>query len=68
MTGAKHVEGGVALPGEAAPVCNGEGLGEAGDAREEVIFPGAYCAFRRISAMHVRRCVLEVSLLRLDDF
>jgi len=66
-TGADHVEGGNALLGEAAPR-NGEGLGEAGDVRKELIFPGAYCAFRRISAMHVRRCVLEARLLRLDEF
>ena len=68
MTRVEHVEGGVALLGEAAPVRNGEGLGEAGDAREEVIFPGAYHAFHRISAMHVRRCVLEARLLHLDEF
>ena len=48
MTGAEHVEGGVALLGEAAPVCNGEGLEEAGNAREEVFFSGEYRAFRRI--------------------
>ena len=78
MTVAEHVEGGAALLGEAAPVCNGEGLEEAGDAREEVFFPGAYHAFRRIqdnddgrrhdSAMLVRQCVLEARLLRLDEF
>ena len=32
-TRAEHVEGGIALFGEAAPVCNGEGLWEAGNAR-----------------------------------
>jgi hypothetical protein len=36
-TGAEHVEGGITLFGEAAPVRNGEGLREAGDAQEEVI-------------------------------
>jgi hypothetical protein len=61
MTRAEHVEGGVALLGEAAPVCNGERLGEAGDAREEVIFQGAYRAFRRISAMHVWWCVPDLT-------
>ena len=45
MTQAEHAEGGVALLGEAAPVCNGEGLWEAGNARDEVVFPGAYCPF-----------------------
>ena len=40
-TGAEHVEGGITLLGEAAPVRNGEGLREAGVAREEVVFPGA---------------------------
>ena len=54
MKSAEHVEGGVALLGEAAPVRNGGGLEEASNAREEVIFPGAYRAFCRISAMHVR--------------
>ena len=34
MTGAEHVEGGVALLGEAAPVRNGEGLGEAMSTRK----------------------------------
>ncbi len=67
-TGAEHVEGGITLLGEAAPVRNGEGLREAGDAREEVIFPGAYRPFCRISAMHVRWSVLEARLLPLDDF
>jgi hypothetical protein len=67
-TGAEHVEGGITLLGEAAPVRNGEGLWEGGDAREEVIFPGAYCPFCRISAMHVRWSVLEARLLPLDEF
>jgi hypothetical protein len=68
MKSAEHVEGGIALLGEAAPVRNGGGLEEASDACEEVIFPGAYRAFCRISAMHVRWCVLEASLLCLDEF
>ena len=68
MTRAKHVEGGVALLGEAAPVRNGEGLREAGNAREEVVFPGAYCPFRRIGAMHVRWSVLDARLLPLNEF
>ncbi len=67
MTRAEHVEGGIALLGEEAPVPNGEGLREAGNAREEVIFPGVYCLFRRISAMHVRWSVLEACLLPLDE-
>jgi len=67
-TRAEHVEGGVALLGEAAPVRNGEGLWEAGYARNEVVFPGAYCPYHRISSMHVRWSVLEARLLRLDEF
>ena len=67
-TRAEHVEGGIALFGEAAPVCNGEGLWEAGDARDEVVFPGVYSPFRRISSMHVRWSGLEACLLPLDDF
>ena len=67
MTRAEHVERGIALLGEAAPVCNGEGLREAGNAHEEVIFPGAYRPFRWISAMHVRWSVLEARLLPLDE-
>ena len=67
-TWAEHVEGDVALFGEAAPVRNGEGLWEAGNARDEVIFPGAYRPFRRISAMHVWWSVLEARLLSLDEF
>ena len=68
MTRAEHVECGIALFGEAAPVRNGEGLWEAGNARKEVIFPCAYRPFRRISAMHVRWSVLEVRLLSFDEF
>ena len=67
-TRAEHVEGGIALFCEAAPVRNWEGLWEAGNAHEEVIFPGAYRPFRRISAMLVRWSVLEARLLPLDEF
>ena len=67
-TRAEHVEGGIALLGESAPVCNREGLWEAGNARNEVVFPGAYCPFGRISLMHVWWGVLEAHLLSLDEF
>jgi hypothetical protein len=67
-TRAEHVEGGIALFGEAAPVCNGEGLWEAGDSREEVILPSAYCPFCWIGAVHVRWSVLKASVLPLDEF
>jgi hypothetical protein len=67
-TRAEHVEGGIALFGEAAPVRNGEGLWEAGNARKKLIFPGAYRPFRRVSAMHVRWSVLDARLLPLDEF
>jgi hypothetical protein len=66
-TGAEHVEGGITLFGEAAPVRNGEGLWEASDAQEEVIYPGAYHPFCQISVMHVQWSVLEVRLLPLDE-
>ena len=67
-TGAEHVEGGSHCLVRRHQFAMGKDLGEVSDAREEVIFPGAYCAFRRISWMHVRWSVLEARLLRLDEF
>jgi hypothetical protein len=50
-----------------APVGNGERLGEAGHAGKKVILPGADCVFRRICVMYVGWCILEVSLLQVDE-
>jgi len=66
-TGAEHVLGGITLCGEAAPVGNGERLGEAGNAGKKVILPGADCAFRQICVMYVWWRILWVSLLRANE-
>jgi len=50
-----------------APVHDGKGLGEASDAGKEVFFSGADRTFHRICAMYVWWCILEASLLGLDE-
>jgi hypothetical protein len=72
MTWAKHVECGIALNCEAAPVGDGERFGKACHAGKKMIFPCAYSLFGRVCAMDVRWSVLNASLFsgnkRFDVF
>ena len=62
MTWMEHVYGVVTLVCEAAPVCNGEGFGEAGDACNEVIFPRPDGPLGEVGAMDVGWSVLKVGV------
>jgi hypothetical protein len=62
MTRADHVEGGIALRCEPAPVSNGKGFGKAHHAREDMIFPCAYGLFGGVCAMDVRWSALNACL------
>jgi hypothetical protein len=50
----EHVEGGIALRCEPAPVSNGKRYGKARHAGKEMIFPGAYGPFGGVCAIDVR--------------
>ena len=50
----EEVEGKCSLWEESIPKMHGKILIGAAEARHEMIFPGAYCSFRCIAAMHVR--------------
>jgi hypothetical protein len=62
MTQTEHVEGGIALWCELAPVCYGKRVGKACHSGEEMIFPGAYGPFGKVRAMDVRRSLLDACL------
>ncbi len=66
MTRTEHVEGGISLRCEPAPVSNGKRFGKARHASEKRIFPGAYGPFGRVHAMDVWWSVLDVCLFGGD--
>ncbi len=57
-----HVEGGIAMSCEAAPVGNGKQFGKARHVGEKMILPCAYGPFSRVCALDVRWSVLDASL------
>ncbi len=63
----EHVDGVVALVGEAKPICDWGWLWEVGNPGCEVALPRANCSFGRVGVVDVRRYVLEGSLLGLDE-
>ncbi len=66
-TWTEHIDGVITLVCEAAPVGDGEGFGEAGDSREEVIFPRTNGSFGGVGVMEIRWGVLEGDTLGMDE-
>jgi hypothetical protein len=56
----EHVEGGIELSCELAPVGNGKQFWKAHHAGKKMIFPGAYGLFGGVCAMDVCWSVLDV--------
>ncbi len=66
-TWTEHIDGVITVVCEGAPVGDGEGFGEAGDTREEVILPRKNGSFGGVGAMDIRWCVLESDALGMDE-
>jgi hypothetical protein len=64
---AELVDGVVTLVREAAPVGNGEGFGEAGDAHYEVIFSCLDGSLGGVCAMDIWWRVLDIGVLGKDE-
>jgi hypothetical protein len=61
-----HVEGGITLSCEAAPVCNEKIFGNACHASKKMILPCVYGSFGGVCVMDVQWSVLNVSLFSGD--
>jgi hypothetical protein len=63
MAWAQHVHGVFALVCEAAPVCNQKGFWKAHNTGSKVVLPRPNSPLGGVSAICVRQCILEGSLL-----
>ena len=68
MAWSEHVDCVDALVSETAPVCDGEGSGEADNPGCEVALPRANCLFGGVGVMDVWGCVLDCGMLGGDKF